>query len=93
MLPLTVLSWDFHTQPNLVCLDVLAAGHSWRQEQRPGVSPGGGSRPAPPQSSAWDRRWGTHSAHLIFEWSFGEGGVRSLSLTLFFCSCEITGAC
>lgn len=37
MLPLTVLSWDFHAQANLTCLGVLAAGHSWRQEQRPGV--------------------------------------------------------
>lgn len=32
-LPLIVLSWDFHTSSNLMCLDVLAAGHSWRERQ------------------------------------------------------------
>lgn len=36
-LPLIVLSWDFHAYPNLMCLDVLAAGHSWRQKQQLGV--------------------------------------------------------
>lgn len=30
--PLTVFSYNFHIYPNLICLDVLTAGHSCRKE-------------------------------------------------------------